>query len=52
MRKTDHNGRGHTSHFFKHSIEKTHKNVNTIDFKTIDKKFHNNQRERKIAEAL
>ena len=36
----DHNGRDHTSH----SIEKLHKNVNTIDFKIIDKNFHNNKR--------
>ena len=33
----DHNGRDHTSHVLKHSIEKPHKNVNTIDFKIIDK---------------
>ena len=44
----DHNGRDHTSH----SIEKLHKNVNTIDFKIIDKNFHNNKRKRKIAETL
>ena len=30
-------GRDHTSHVLKHSIEKPHKNVNTIDFKIIDK---------------
>ena len=29
----DHNGRGHTSHVWNHSIRKSHKNVNTINFK-------------------
>ena len=48
----DHNGRDHTSQVWNHSIEKSHKNVNTIDFKIIDKNFHNNKRKRKIAEAL
>ena len=48
----DHSGRDHTSHILKHTIEKTHKNVNTIDFKIIDKNFHNNKRKRKTAEAL
>ena len=47
----DHNGRDHTSQVWNHSIEKSHKNVNTIDFKIIDKNFHN-RRKRKIAEAL
>ena len=47
-----HNGREHTSNVLKHSIEKSHKNVNIIDFKIIDKNFHNNKRKRKIAEAL
>ena len=37
------NGRDHSSHILKHSIEKSHKNVNTIDFKNIDKNFHNNK---------
>ena len=35
-------GRNHTSHVLRHSIEKSHKNVNTIDFKIIDN-FHNNK---------
>ena len=48
----DHNGRDHTSQVWNHSIEKSHKNVNTIDFKSIDKNFHNNKRKRKIVEAL
>ena len=47
-----HNGRDHTSHVLKHSIEQSQKNVNTIDFKSIHKNFHNNKRKRKIAEAL
>ena len=47
----DHNGREHTSNVFKHSIEKSHKNVNTIDFKIIDKNFHNKWKN-KIAEVL
>ena len=41
-----------TSHVLKHSIRKSHKNVNTTDFKIIDKNFHNNKRKWKIAEAL
>ena len=48
----DHNGRGHTSHVWNHSIRKSHKNVNTINFKIFDKYFHNNKRKPKIAEAL
>ena len=48
----DHNGRDHTSQVWNHSIEKSHKNVNTIDFKIIDKNFHNNKRKRKIAEVI
>ena len=48
----DHSGRDHASHVLKHSMEKSHKNVNTTDFKIIDKNFHNNKRKRKIAEAL
>ena len=51
-RVKDHSGRDHTSHVLKHSIEKSHKNVNTTDFKIIDKSFHNNKQKRKIAEAL
>ena len=47
-----HSGRDHTSHVLKYSIEKSHKNVNTIDFKIVDKNFRNNKRKRKIAEAL
>ena len=39
----DHNGRDHTSHVLKHSIEKSHDNVNTIDFKIIDKNSHNDK---------
>ena len=38
-----HNGRDHRSHVFKHSIAKSHKNVNTIDFKIIDNSFNNNK---------
>ena len=37
-----HSSRDHSSHVLKHSIEKSHKNVNTIDFKIIDN-FHNNK---------
>ena len=48
----DHNDRDHTSHVLKHSIEKSHKNVNTIEFEIIGKNFHNSKRKRKIAEAL
>ena len=39
----NHKGRDHTSHFLKYSIDKSHKNVNTIYFKIIDKNFHNNK---------
>ena len=48
----DHSGRDHTSNIWKHSMEKSHKNVNTIDLESIDKNFHNNKEKRKIAEAL
>ena len=48
----DHDGRDHTSHVLKHSIEKSYKDVNTIDFKIIDKNFHNSTRKQKIAEAI
>ena len=48
----DHNGRNHTLQVWSHSIEKSRKNVNTIDFKIIDKNFHNNKEKWKIAEAL
>ena len=48
----DQNGRDHTWQVWNHSIEKSHKNVNTIDFKSIDKNFHNNKRKGKIAEVL
>ena len=48
----DHSHRDHTSNIWKHSMEKSHKNVNTIDLEIIDKNFHNNKEKRKIAEAL
>ena len=48
----DHSGRDHTSNIWKHSMEKSHKNVNTIDLEIIDKNFHNNKEKRKIAEVL
>ena len=51
-RTKEHNGRDHTSQVWNHSIQKSHKNVNNIDFKVIDNNFHNNKRKRKIAEAL
>ena len=44
----DHNGRYHTSQVWKDSIERSHKNVSTIDFKIIEKSFHNNKRKQKI----
>ena len=44
----DHNGRDHTSHVLKHSIEKSHKNVNTIGFKINDKNFCNNKQNGKL----
>ena len=44
--------RDHTSHVLKHSIEKSHKNAYIIDFKMIEKNFHNNKRKWKIAEAV
>ena len=47
-----HNSREHTSQVWNHSIEKSNNSVNTIDFKIIDKNFHNNKRKRKIAEEL
>ena len=47
----DHNGRDHTSNALKNSMEMSHKNVKTIDFKIIDKNVDNNKRKRKNAEA-
>ena len=35
----DHNGRDQTSHVFEYSIEKSHKNVNAIDFKLLKRIF-------------
>ena len=35
-----------------HRIEKSNKNVNTIDFKIMEKNFHDNKQKQKIAEAL
>ena len=48
----DHNGRDHASHILKHSIEKSHTNVISKNFKVVDKNFRNNKRKRKIAESL
>ena len=48
----DHNGRDDTSHVLKHSIEKLYQNVNTINFKIINKNFHDNKRKQKIVKAL
>ena len=42
-RLKDHNGRDHTSHALKNTIEKSQKNIKTIDFKIIDKNFYNNK---------
>ena len=41
-----------TCQVWNHNIEKSHKNVNTIDFKIIAKNFHNNKRKQKIADVL
>ena len=35
-----------TTHHMDGVIEKSHENVNTIDFKGINKSFHNNKRKR------
>ena len=50
----DHNGRDHTSHVLEHSIEKSYKNVNTIDFKVklLIRIFIIIIKKRKIAEVL
>ena len=48
----DHNGTDDTSHVLEHSTEKSQKNANTVDFKIIDKNFHNNKQKQKITEAL
>ena len=48
----DQNGRDHTSHVWNLSIEKSHKNVNTIDFKIIDKNLHIGKQKRKVAKPL
>ena len=47
----DHNGRDYTLHVLKNSIENSH-DVNTIEFKIIDKNFDNNKLKRKIPEEL
>ena len=49
-RKKDHRGGDHISNVLKHSIEKSQKNVNTIDI--IHMNFHNNIQRGKVAEAL
>ena len=41
-----------TCQVWNQSIEKSHKNVNTIDFKIIDKNFHNNKQKQKIPDVL
>ena len=48
----DRNGRDDKWHVLKHSIKKSPKNVNTIDFKLTDRNFDNNKQKREIAEAL
>ena len=48
----DYNVRDHTSQVWNHSLEKSHKNFNTTDFKVIDQNFDNNKQKLKIAEAL
>ena len=50
-RVKDHNGRDHTSEVWNHSIERSHKNVNIIDFKIIDKNFHNDMDQRPKADV-
>ena len=42
----DHDGRNHTSQVWNYSLEKSHKNLNTIDFKIIDKNLHNNNKKK------
>ena len=48
----DYNVRDHTSQVWNHSIEKSHNNFSTTDFKIIDQNFHNNKQKLKISEAL
>ena len=45
----DHNGRDHISQVWNHSIQKSHKNLNTIYFKIIDKIFILIKENRKLA---
>ena len=48
----DHNGRDHTLQVWNDSIERSHKNINTIDFEIINKNFHNDKQKQKIVKAL
>ena len=48
----DHNGRDRKLHFFKHSVEHNHKNVEKQDFKILGKGYRNNAMKEKILEAL
>ena len=50
-RVKDHGGRDHSSHMFKHSLEKSHQEVKIEDFTIIGRNFKN-KRKRKVAEAL
>ena len=51
-RVKDHRGRDHSSHLFKHSLEKDHTEVELNDFKIIARNYKNNNRKRKVSEAL
>ena len=48
----DQNGRDKNSHMVKHSIETGHDAVTSHNFKIIGNGYRNNNKKRKIAEAL
>ena len=52
QRVKDHNGRDHSSHLVKHSVDTGHLPVDTANFEVIGSGYRNNARRRKIAEVL
>ena len=51
-RVLDHAGSDQNSHIFKHSIESGHPVLDMNNYKIIEKRYKNNVRKRKIAEAV
>lgn len=51
-RVKDHNVKDRSFHMLKYSVEKNHTEVTMNNFKLIGRKYRNNLRKRKVAEAL